>query len=73
MYSAEFKTLIYALSGCEVREEPPTNLGHRILSNLTTVLEEMGPFSCELRPWHRAQNVVERCHRHDAIGYHGLV
>ena len=73
MYSAEFKTMIHALSGCEVKEERPMNLGHRVLSNLTAILEEMGPVGCELRPRRCVQDLIECHHRHDAIGYHGLV
>ena len=46
----------------------------RVLSFISGILEEIGPYYCEFRPIRGVQRAVaECCRRRQAIGYHGLV
>jgi hypothetical protein len=48
--------------------------GKRVLAFIGGILEEIGPYYCELRPMRRVQRAVAQCcRRKQAIGYHGLV
>jgi hypothetical protein len=45
-----------------------------VLSFVSEWLESIGPYRCELRPFHRVRGAIAKhCDRREVIGFHGLV
>ena len=82
--SPELKAFITSLADCPALDLPAgnqlvhflrriTETARAMLTAITNALEEIGPYSCELRPMRRVKDVLAHCcTRRDAIGYHGL-
>ena len=82
--SPELKAFITSIADCPALDLPAENqrvhfleriteAARAMLTAITNALEEIGPYTCELRPVRRVKTALAQCcPRRDAIGYHGL-
>lgn len=73
----EFQAYVYAVTNGDCAKARATSPLRqrvvRVLETLGEVLEEMGPYYCELRPMRRVRDsIAQCCSQKEVIGFHGL-